>query len=236
MGGSFAAATGLASLVAADVVFDKLSIPLVVKTMLVVVLALAAIVFIVSVIWLGLRLLGVYRANRASVSEEIDEHTCNLNDIDAIAAIAETQFGSAATDTDATRRLHSIDPQTFSVFKNQAGTIVGYACIIRLNKAGIEAIQRNDFHLDNIPPEYVNLGTKVRYSNVYIGAIYGKNRHVAGHVMAHVSGRLKEIRARHIYARAATSDGVRVLTKRGFLSLAGMPPNVGDVCYRKGIP
>jgi hypothetical protein len=159
---------------------------------------------------------------------------CVGPDIKAISEIASDEFGDRSTSEAQTTRLHELDGKIFTAIKDSTDQIVGYFCLVRLTKAGVEAVMRNDFHIATAPIEYINTSTKRRYQQVYVGAVYGRRYDSKMFALGSMINELTDLKPKVVCARAATQDGLRVLKKYGFQPVAGRPHAVGELFWLNG--
>jgi hypothetical protein len=199
------------------------------------ILAVAGLLVFVAVpVYLGLRTSS--RKIRDWQTRQTIYRTCKCHalDLKAIAEIASDEFGDRSTSEEQTLRLHSLDEKIFTAVKDSKEQIVGYFCLVRLTRAGAEAVMRNDFHIATAAVEYIDTSTKRKYKQVYIGAVYGRRQSSKMFALGSMINELTEMKPKLICARAATSDGLRVLKKYGFQPIVGRPAGVGELFCLKG--
>lgn len=199
-------------------------------------IALAAfgLAVVLAIVYTTIRIL---RAARARLAQELlyDFGPCSTSDLPIISAMAAEVFGNQSTSIARTTVLHQLDNEVFQIIRDEKGRPKGYFCIIRLTAAGVAALQASSFSILHCPVEYIFAGKKRRYTNVYVGAVYGMNRPAKQTALGGMIGTIRGIKARLIFAHATTDSGLRILTKYGFKTVNGNPPAIGEYFVRKGI-
>ena len=159
---------------------------------------------------------------------------CNDDDIEAISQTAGQQFGSMAANRSRNQLLRSIDEKSYMKVIDGFGRIVGFYGIFRLTKLGRNAAMRGEFDIIICPMEYIGSDRKYKYSDVYLGGVYGKNTISRGMVVGAINQQLFQMSARVIFARAATKEGLRLLRNHGFKPVDIKKDGIGDMFMRKG--
>lgn len=215
--------------------FDLVPLPEGVKRVLYIVISLLVVALIVVAILLvgGFGLKWVSRWFSSEPGYYVD--MCSPDDVEQIAQMASEMFGPNATPVARTHELHALDSEIFRAIRGDQKQLCGYVCMIRLSRAGLDAAMNDDFDVVSCPADYIRTDGKKKYSDIYIGALYGTNRLAKHTALGATLGTLQAWKARWIFARAATDDGVRILDKYEFKTRKGNRPEKGSFCRRKGI-
>ena len=157
--------------------------------------------------------------------------TENLGEIDRL---ARKEFGDDASSLQEIRRLYNLDNYIFwVVYTNSKRNLRGYLALIPLTEGGEKAIKYQCFNGENPAEEHMAIGEK-KPAAIYIGAIYGDSFRAKGTAVAGLQSRLEGrhfYNVKKIYARAATQDGLRLLTGRGFQPVIPTSAEVGAFFY-----
>lgn len=157
---------------------------------------------------------------------------CMDADLDTVSEMAADVFGDRATSHEQTRHLYEIDREIFCLIKDKNQVIQGYYCIFRINKDCIDAIHQFRFDIKSMPLSYINKSKKKKYADYYIGALCGKSVSAKAHALGALESYIIEQKARRVYARAATGDGMRILIRHEFKPVGQHPPSIGDIMWR----
>lgn len=169
-----------------------------------------------------------------------DVRPCTFADALLLDALSTEQFGSNSSNHAEILDLMQTDPNVFCKIVPLTETtgraaIRGYFAIMRLSREGENAIKDGSF--SGRAPKRTHIRTdKKRYTNVYIAAIYGRSAKERGFALAALISHLNSIKARKIYARAATKHGLRLLRKYDFKPIDTHPDKVGSVFSRMYAP
>lgn len=165
-------------------------------------------------------------------SDSCSPSKCIDEDIDIIANTAQSRFQNA-TSVEETKRLHSLDRNIFTIYRNSQGEFLGYTCVIRLTRKGVAALKRNEFSVKGIPREYVRQDRNYYGCDVYVGAIFCTRTfgNVKGFIEGSLHSQLVELETKAIYARAATPEGLRLLRRRKFSALHVGKEGIGDIFF-----
>jgi hypothetical protein len=157
---------------------------------------------------------------------------CDYNDLEAISKLASAEFGDLAADYSRNQTLWKIDQSSYSKAVNFKGTIVGFYVIFRLSRLGVAAVKRGEFDIRNCPREYFRADNKRKYLNVYIGGVYGTNKISKAMSYGAVNRHLFETKPTIIFARAGSSDGLRILKSFKFNPVSA-DDDVGGLFFKE---
>lgn len=108
--------------------------------------------------------------------------------------------------------------------------LVGSFKVLPLTAKGVRAIELGQATGSTFRSEHILTG-RTRPAGYYVGDVVATARFARGVVMAHLNASLTGTSAM-IYARPLTSDGLRIMTKHGFVQVSDgkSPPQVGRAC------
>jgi hypothetical protein len=152
--------------------------------------------------------------------------------LEAISKLASAEFGDLAADYSRNQTLWKIDQSSYSKAVNFKGTIVGFYVIFRLSRLGVAAVKRGEFDIRNCPREYFRADNKRKYLNVYIGGVYGTNKISKAMIYGAVNRHLFETKPTIIFARAGSSDGLRILKSFKFNPVSA-DDDVGGLFFKE---
>lgn len=158
--------------------------------------------------------------------------SCVADDLPQISQLAADEFGALASSVDRNRQLFERDNQSYWKLVNGNGAILGYYCLFRLTELGTKALNRGDFDISNCPLDYLRRDKKYKLVNIYIGAVYGKNKKAQAMVWGALNQQGQAIRPRKIFARAASEDGLRVLQHASFVPVRADQTGLGTLYKR----
>lgn len=148
-------------------------------------------------------------------------------------------FGKQASNLTQIRQLYAsdrshiwiIEKSAYNEADHQLITREGYVIVFRLSQEGETAIHEGAFNSVCPAPEHL-CGPQVRCAAVYIGAVVARFR-ARPYVLGTIETQLRLAKpyrsARHIYARAATKDGLRILKTHDFEPLDPERDQVGQI-------
>jgi hypothetical protein len=159
---------------------------------------------------------------------------CEDADIPEVTRVASSEYGAAAASIDRNRHLRRLDDMSyFKVVDRPTRTIVGMYCIFRLSSLGKAALLRGEFDIKSCPRRYFRKDKKYQDVDVYIGGIYGINAKAEAYALGAVAMRLESMQPRTAFARAATEDGLRLLTDHDFEPVKPGEEGVGELYMKK---
>lgn len=160
-------------------------------------------------------------------------HSCSMDDIQVITEIARKEFGSLSASLDRNNWLYSIDPEAYLKVVDDKKGVVGFYDIFRLSKLGTSAASRGELDITTCPRGYLRTD-KRKYTNIYIGGIYGKNNLAKAMILGAINKHIDDIRPRIVYARAASVPGLRLLEQQQFEPVS-QKSGLGAIYRKKGI-
>jgi len=161
----------------------------------------------------------------------LDIQSANRTDLQIIDSLSSVAFGDTASNLTQIEELYNRAPDTFwKVVDDRNQKISGYFCVFRITKKGESQVKRGTFY-GACPDETAILKTSKKNVPIYVGAIYGKSLRAKAVALAGLSVYLSQLNPPAVYAKAATKDGLRILTRRGFQPLNVNCSGVGDFFY-----
>lgn len=155
-------------------------------------------------------------------------------DIGVIDQLSSEAFGIVASNSTQIQTLHELSKEIFwKVIDRKTDATVGYFCVFRLTKYGVEQIRLGIFNAPCPDPRALISFNKSNCP-IYIGAIFAKGKRAKGIALAGMSVYLQQISPTSIYAKAATKDGLRLLNKHGFQPVGGCSAAIGNYFVRQG--
>lgn len=155
-----------------------------------------------------------------------------LTDLKAIDEMSSEAFGAAASNLPNIKTLHKFSDEIFwTIYDEKTDEIVGYFCFFRLTAQGVKEIKDGTFH-GPCPGKKSITNHKRSSCPIYVGALYGKSLKAKAFVLSGLQSILAQVNAGSVYAKAATTDGVRILKKFNFLTLPSQPEEVNSYFVR----
>lgn len=156
-------------------------------------------------------------------ARHIEITTCKApEDMQAVYELAVSKFGEGVTPPDQIQGIQNRYRDSLKVAHWVGGKepreLCGYYITFPMNKRLVDKIHYDRFNVTDI--DATDIPERPRYAYAtYIGGIVG----VGGHAKAELTGALKaelamaaRTKSGRVYARAATKEGLRVLTRNGF--------------------
>ncbi|WP_377275410.1 hypothetical protein [Rhizobium sp. R86522] len=145
-----------------------------------------------------------------------DTDVCDIEDLEYIIAHSSTNSDNHTND-DETRRLYDLDNESFTVIKDRKGHRRGYFCLIKLTKAGEEAINEGVFSLRKLSSGFVRKDKKDKYLPLYIAGLYGDSSSISNtFLIASINAHVRARKTPRVYARAETDKGLYWLNRYYF--------------------
>jgi hypothetical protein len=111
--------------------------------------------------------------------------------------------------------------------------LVGSYKLVPLTRSGVRAVELGQVTGTTLKTEHISRDA-IRASGYYIGDVVATTRFARGVVVAHLNAAISTATRGHIavYARPLTADGLRVMTKHGFIQVADgrSAPEIGKIC------
>jgi hypothetical protein len=111
--------------------------------------------------------------------------------------------------------------------------LVGSFKLVPLTRSGVRAVETGQVTGTSIRLEHI-ARDGVRPSAYYVGDVVATTRFARGVVMAHLNAAISTAAKGQVavYARPLTADGLRIMTKHGFLRVADgkSAPQIGAIC------
>lgn len=200
----------------------------------------ALIVVVISYIfdfWYWLR--SVFNGLRDDPSREIHLRQCSESDLPALDKISTDAFGTQSSNIEEIQRLYRLDPRIFWAVSlkppsspNGPQPIDGYFAVFRITKEGEEAIKNGTFQGRSPDASHLRTDSKTRYPMAYVAALYGRTQIAKALVISALQFHLEWLRAKKVYAKAATIDGLRLMRKYGFRPLPRQSSEIGSYFER----
>ncbi|MGR6465789.1 hypothetical protein [Rhizobium sp. PAMB 3182] len=230
----FVTATGsILTIIGASGFFDDLGLPLLLRKILsysgAATMLVAAALFVIY-LYRILRT-GTYFSDVMLYRNTFYTEICDADGVEKIVDAAEIIFNDATDDSE-TRRIKSFDDQAFTVIRDNKKRFRGYYCVLRLSKDGKDAIHDGSFSVKTVSPKFLRTDSKKKYNDLYIGAIYADGAFSKHFVLGSIFDYVSRNKPRSVYARAATSDGIRLLNKYNFKPLFFNKPGLGEFYVR----
>lgn len=134
---------------------------------------------------------------------------------------------------------HRCDTSFVLVYRESSGAdlaereqMVGSFKFLPLTAAGIKSLELGQITGSTFKPEHV-CASRSRASAYYIGDVFASDSTAKAVVLHELKAACLEQSRRGVafYARPLTSDGRRVMKRRGFVQVAdGTPPEIGKLC------
>jgi hypothetical protein len=163
------------------------------------------------------------------------------SDLAGLHSLYERYFGEDTPDIGLMNSWVAKYPSAFAVVHRvtqQGGLLtrhelVGSFKLLPLTAKGQRALELGQTTGSGFRPEHISTG-RSRVTAYYVGDVVGTTRFTRGIVMAHLSAAVSSMirGAASIYARPLTKDGLRIMTKHGFVQVSDRrsAPQIGRIC------
>lgn len=162
---------------------------------------------------------------------------CEDHDVDSVYHFASSFFGETITSQNQIRLILRKYKGGLKLAKKRtkAGySLVGYIFYFPINKEIVDKIHKYKFSVGELTPKDIATQAKYGYA-MYVGAIAGKGLIAKAQMLSLLMNYEQEAmktKTKTIYARAASSDGLKLLKKNGFEPVHARADDI-DCFFRK---
>ena len=162
-------------------------------------------------------------------------------DVEAIHMIAVRQFGPNVTPKPQMRALMKRNRDIFWILisPRRGGlsmSVDGYICLLPICEALATKIEADEFDITRVHPEQVPRPQDEIHA-IYVGAVVGRTLRAKGQVLGHLMEKstslAEKTTSKTVYARAASKDGLRLITQNDFEPIRTDRTNVGALFRRR---